>query len=265
MKTFIAVTSAIAGILALTAGAAYYMYKKNESEAEELEQSDEKILFCKCDTELVGINVNDKHRNKNTIIIGPAGSGKSYSFILSNLLNEKISAICVDPYGSIRSDYEKMSKNPNIKSTVEEVCKEPGVFFISGKDATGYKVLQTYNKVVLHNSVNPDSARHVVFFIDDYAKLNYIPVIERMLSNDHVHFEIAVQTLDQLKTSNQFWQTIVDKCDNVLMFGNCAESDIEVISAIHNVCIPELKQDECAFISKNLMLRANRLTPSNFV
>lgn len=250
-----------ASVLAFISGIAYYMYMKTRSNAEtddiDESESNEKLLFCKCDTTTIGIDLNDKNRNKNSIIIGQAGSGKSYSFILSNLLNGKISAICVDPRNALRRDYEKLCKEPKIRKTVDELCAEPGVLFLSGEDATTHNVSELYNEIM-----SKENRRAIVFFIDDYPELRHIPGFEAMLAaadKNKIYFEIVVQTLAQLRAGNPYWQIVMSKCDNILMLSTNNDTDIDAINEMRNLHITNVRQDECVFISKNTMLCANKI------
>lgn len=206
--------------------------------------------------------------NKNAVIIGNSGSGKTYGYVLSNLLQADHSAIVIDPYANMyhkyRNKFEAMGVKTYCVSTIkemdgelpiEELATRPTYLFIAPSCCTpseetnehiGYTVAKIWKMLYDFASDKPLPVP-VHFYLDEFPNIR-IPNFFKFLAVDRkygVGCSIIVQSIDQLKTmykDNCEWELALVNSDTLLFLYCSSPDELKLIWKITNIPSEETKR-----------------------
>ena len=236
-------------------------------------EKENNLLFGKLGRQEIGISLNSEisgARNTNVLVVGDTGTGKSYQYMLSNLLNADASFVVFDPYRNLLKEYganfeekgfelysveeEWYSKKfeTEFHSLGENIRKQKSIVFLNVKDAefaTDF-VTDIYEQIEQNRE-----GKHVLFWLDEICNMEKISKFPKMLASartNHAGFQIIVQSFSELeeKYGNKY-SSIIMNCDTVISTGAVICSNMETLVKYFNVDAEDCKRTD---FTKNLVI-----------
>ena len=183
---------------------------------------------------------------RNILVVGGAGTGKTYNYVLPNLLQCRGSYLVVDLDGSLRDATEEIFKEKGytIKTLriramsladaeqmdLSKISFEPTVVYISPSldKALNDAVIPMFVDKIIENT--HDNGIPVHLFLDEFCNLGQIPYFYCLLANKKISYSIIIQSPTQLELLyKDSWLSIVGNCDIILYLGG---QDIASLSFI---------------------------------
>lgn len=151
-------------------------------------------------------------RNKNVIVIGGSGSGKTRFYVKPNLMQmtDHVSYVVTDPKGTIIVECGKMLVNGGYTQLFNLLCDK-------ADDEHGGRL-----------------PYHVRLLLDEFSNIGQIPKFDKLIAtirSREISASIILQSQSQLKTIyKDAAETITGNCDTVLFLGGKESSTLKEIS-----------------------------------
>lgn len=221
----------------------------------------------------VQLSLNTAHtgKNLNVCVIGGGGMGKTYNYVLPNILQANTSYVITDRDGYLLNKTGKFLKEQgyivkvlNLNDT--EVCNEDTVTnmelnFIGDRKTAVFITLPTFNhnlnslsSVLVTQIFNALYRRteslpnnklpvHVRFMLDEFPNSLYIPDIEKHMAvcvHKNISVNIILQCIEQLQTLYSNWEIILNNCDSLLFLGGRSVETLKRLSAFTGINVDKL-------------------------
>lgn len=215
-------------------------------------------LFGVMNGKEIGVSYNNAfcHRNTNVLVVGSAGTGKSYNYVESNLLQENHSAVVLDYSGTYAYRYAEYFRNKGHQVCVLDFTKENKDTDVVSIDTMTSQ--QTYLFIRYDPSLQEQRnlvsdylselitaiyeygdrsleqrsyygfpngmrlERHIQFYLDDFQFLA-IPSFRKIIATCrpyNVGTSVIVQNIDQLERQyGENWVEIPACCDTLIFTG----------------------------------------------
>lgn len=245
----------------------------------DLMQDGNNILFGKVNGKEIGISMNHEITNKNTnvLIIGGAGTGKSYNYVISNLLQGNASAVVVDRYRTIEhqcadelhakgckiysfNTSKFFSAGTEIRETVQNIMEKKCVIFLYDDEHNMmHDACDCIQEIYEHLIFNSKKTLPVNFYLDELSNIYKIPNLDRNMTVSRLHnigFHIIIQSFNQLKEiyNEDTACTILANCDTILFTGSQVSEDLKMIQNMtdNNMTVEEIRNQVTG--TKNLVI-----------
>lgn len=181
-------------------------------------------------------------RNKNVLVVGGSGSGKTRFFIKPNLMQMHSSYVVTDPKGTVLVECGKMLQRgtPKLDKDGKPVRNEKGKIIYEP-----YKI-RVFNTINFQKSMHFNPYRlceraddvyggrlpiHVRCLIDEAANIGQIPNLERLMAtirSREISACLVLQAQSQLKALyKDNMDTIIGNCDASLFLGGKEETTLK--------------------------------------
>lgn len=210
-------------------------------------------------------------KNLNVCVVGGAGYGKTYNYVLPNILQANTSYVITDRGGYLLKKTGKFLKEQgyiikvlNLNDT--EICNEAAVtnmglnligdrktaiFINVSMFSTSYNCLsnaliaQIFNVLYDRAELFPNNKLpiHVRFMLDEFPNSVYIPDIEKHMAvcvHKNISVNIILQCIEQLQTLYSDWEIILNNCDSILFLGGRSVETLKRLSAFTGINIDKL-------------------------
>lgn len=174
-------------------------------------------------------------RNKNVIVIGGSGSGKTRFYVKPNLMQmpQKVSYVVTDPKGTIIVECGKMLSDAGYKIKVLNTIN----FKKSMRyNPFHYMYTQLFNLLCdrADDQCGGQLKYHVRLLLDEFANIGLIPKFDKLIAtirSREISASIILQSQSQLKTIyKDAAETIIGNCDTMLFLGGKESSTLKEIS-----------------------------------
>ncbi len=246
-------------------GSAVWGGEKDIEPYMDLSNPENNVILTKTESLTMGKPSTPKYaRNKNILVIGGSGSGKTRFFVKPNLMQMHSSYVITDPKGTVlvecghllargrqlrnsegRIVYQRDGKNglKKDKNGKPMLGDELSALFviISDTDATfNFLVAIMYSQLfnlLCTKADNSDGGRlqyHVRCLLDEFANIGEIPQFEKLIAtirSREISASIILQAKSQLKAIyKDNADTIEGNCDTMLFLGGKEKSTLKEIS-----------------------------------
>ena len=158
-------------------------------------------------------------RNKNILVIGGSGSGKTRFFVKPNLMQMHSSYVVTDPKGTVLVECGKLLQRGGYRIKVLNT--------INFKKSMKYKADDEYGGRL---------PVHVRCLLDEFANIGQIPKFEKLIAtirSREISASIILQSQSQLKAIyKDNADTIVGNCDTTLFLGGKEKTTLKEMSEI---------------------------------
>ena len=185
-------------------------------------------------------------RNHNVCVIGGTGSGKSYNYVMSNLLQGNHSAIVLDKNGELSNQFSSYWSEKDIAEhtldftkgdvkdltfIIKELTSRITVLFIkySDIDTKSQSLVNSLIPMLYEKLTAKDSLSiPVQFYLDEFFHFNFNDMICMIACcrKYNIGFSILIQSVAQLAKvfPNSEHETFLGNCDTII-FQKCASPD----------------------------------------
>lgn len=232
------------------------------------------LLFGQIGHNKIGLSMNPtiSNRNNNVFVLGIAGTGKTYNYIKSNLLQMNNSAVVIDVAGEYEDIKNTLKSNgylifnisneePDAIKTATEavrICSiKKSVLFIRpdfSNQSTSNLLSEIYKELL---SIPKSSLNvNIHIFLDEFCNLGEIPNFITYLSSQssNISTSILVQMLNQVEILYPCYeQDILQFCDTLIFMGSAYHTDCDKIQKLlENTMKPENAKDKSLVSTKQI-------------
>lgn len=239
-------------------------------------------------TDDVQLSLNTAHtgKNLNVCVIGGGGMGKTYNYVLPNILQANTSYVITDRDGYLLNKTGKFLKEQgyivkvlNLNDT--EICNEDTVtnmelnligdrktaIFINVsmssipcKGLSDVLITRIFNVLYDRAELFPNNQLpvHVRFMLDDFPNGVYISDLEKhsaVCVHKNISVNIILQCIEQLKMLYSDWEIILNNCDSILFLGSRSVRTLKCLSDLIGISVDRLfilYADECVLNIRGL-------------
>lgn len=253
-----------------------FLKKGKENNRLANKNSDNNIILTN-DVQL-SLNTAKTGKNLNVCVIGGAGTGKTYNYVLPNILQANTSYVITDRDGYMLKKTGKFLEKQGYKIKVLNLIdtkiddmelgligdRKTAVFIpISGSTANN-NVSDIITRIfyALYNKAEtfPDNRLpvHVRFMFDDLPNIAYISDLEKhsaVCGSKNISVNIILQDIVQLKIIYNYWDIILNNCDSILFLGSRSVETLKCFSDLTGINADKLfalHADECVLNIRGL-------------
>ena len=182
-------------------------------------------------------------RNKNILVIGGSGSGKTRFFCKPSLLQAHSSYVCTDPKGTLLPEIGSFLETDELELDTLGDSKTALFVIISNTDSTfNFVAALMYSQLFNLLCDKADDFYggrlpvHVRLILDEFANIGQIPNFDKLIAtirSREISASIILQSQIQFKTIyKDAADTIVGNCDSTLFLGGKEKSTLKEISEL---------------------------------
>lgn len=223
-------------------------------------------------------------KNLNVCVVGGAGMGKTWNYVLPNILQANTSYVITDRDGYLLKKTGKFLKEQGYIIKVLNLYgaehsnhydnmelnligdRKTAVFitfptFNNSRNSLS-SVLFTQIFTALYNRTeslpNHKLTVPVRFLLDEFAHSVYIPDLEKHMAvcvHKNISVNIILQCIEQLKVLYSNWEIILNNCDSVLFLGGRSVETLKNLSDFAGISVDQLftlHTDECVLNIRGL-------------
>lgn len=188
-------------------------------------------------------------KNLNVCVVGGGGTGKTWNYVLPNILQANTSYVITDRGGYLLKKTGKFLKEQgyiikvlNLNDT--EVCNEDtvtnmelnligdrktavfiNISMFSSNCLSNVLITQIFNTLYARAESLPNNKLpvHVRFMLDDFYIYGYIPDFEKhsaVCRHHNISVNVILQDIVHLKMLYSNWEIILNNCDSILFLGS---------------------------------------------